>query len=360
MNWGTDTEEKEWANYRINEGKGVLMWDNLNGPFSQNTMGYASSSNINRTDFENHVGFTERRNISYGESHDEERVMYKNILYGTTNGVYNVKTLSTALERQKAFGAVLLSVPGPKMIWQFGELGYDLGINRCPNGTYSTGCRTDPKPSAFDPSLNYFNDSQRKAIYDIWTKILAIRLNNDVFNSKTFEVNSGDLLPRIYIWNDALPSSALKNVVVLANFTISSQNVIPYFPYTGTWYNLMNNTSISVTNTSTPITLQPGEFRIFGNATALATTEVKTLSAHQLSLEVVQNPIANKTLHIRFRNAQNAMWYLYDMTGKMLASDKIRTNSGEERISVHEFSSGAYMLMLKSEQGVAVNKVMIP
>ena len=31
---------------------------------------------VNRADFENH-GFTERRNKTYGESHDEERLMYR-------------------------------------------------------------------------------------------------------------------------------------------------------------------------------------------------------------------------------------------------------------------------------------------
>ena len=181
--------------------------DNINGPYSQNTMGFSSSSNINRVDFENHIGFSERRNVTYGESHDEERLMYKNLQYGATNGSYNVKTLATALERQKAYASVLFTVPGPKMIWEFGELGYDYGINRCTNGTYSTGCRTDPKPSAFDPSLNYFANTQRKAVYDVWAKILSLRMNNIVFNTKTFDVNSGDLLPRIYIWNDTLPVS---------------------------------------------------------------------------------------------------------------------------------------------------------
>ena len=92
---GTDTEEQQWANYRIGEGKGVITWDNLNYAYYQNTMGFATGSNINRADYENH-GFTERRNKTYGESHDEERLMYKNLTSGNTNGTYNVKTLSTA------------------------------------------------------------------------------------------------------------------------------------------------------------------------------------------------------------------------------------------------------------------------
>jgi hypothetical protein len=52
---GTDNEEKEWANYRVGEGKGVILWDNLNRPYNQNTMGYTTDSTINRADFENHA-----------------------------------------------------------------------------------------------------------------------------------------------------------------------------------------------------------------------------------------------------------------------------------------------------------------
>ena len=354
---GTDSEEQQWANYRIGEGKGVITWDNLNYAYYQNTMGFATGSNINRADYENH-GFTERRNKTYGESHDEERLMYKNLTSGNTNGTYNVKTLSTALERQKTFAATLFTIPGPKMIWQFGELGYDLSINRCTNGTINNGCRTDPKPSAFSTTLNYYNDPQRKAVYDTWAKIINLRVNNEVFNTKTFNINSGDLMPRIYIWNDALPSTSLKNVVVLANFTLSSQNIIPNFPYTGTWYNLMDNSTLNVTNTTSPVTLNPGEFRIFGNATALSTNDMVKPSQSQ-KLEVLQNPTTNGVIQVRYSNAKGGNLYLYDLSGKMLKTQKVSANSGDDTISVSNLQSGNYLLMLKSDQGMSVSKVMI-
>ena len=356
---GTDNEEKEWANYRIGEGKGVIMWDNINGPYSQNTMGFSSNSNINRVDFENHIGFSERRNVTYGESHDEERLMYKNLQFGATNGSYNVKTLATALERQKAYASVLFTVPGPKMIWEFGELGYDYGINRCTNGTYSTGCRTDPKPSAFDPSLNYFANTQRKAVYDVWAKILSLRMNNIVFSTKTFDVNSGDLLPRIYIWNDTLPSTMLKNVVVLANFNTSVQNITPYFPYTGTWYNLMDSSTYNVTSTTTPISLQPGEFRIYGNAAPVLATDDVTKPIQTQKFEILQNPVTNGTAQIKYSNAKGGTLYIYDMTGKMLKTQKVKAGSGEETISVSTLQKGIYMIMLKSEQGMSTSKLIV-
>ena len=356
---GTDNEEKEWANYRVGEGKGVILWDNLNRPYYQNTMGFTTDSTINRADFENHVGFTERRNITYGESHDEERLMYKNLNYGNTGSGYDVKILSTALDRQKAYAAILFPIPGPKMLWQFGELGYEYGINRCENGTYSNDCRTSPKPNAF--TLNYFTNTQRKAIYDTWAKIISLKLNNEVFNTKTFTINSGDLKPRIYIWNDALASGALKSVVIFANLTTTAQAVAPLFPNTGTWYNLMdNNSTLNVTATDSSFTynLQPGEFRIFGNGAALATNEV-TSSAKKQTLTIVQNPVSNGQATIRYTNAKGGTVYLYDLNGKMLKTQKVKQNSGDETISVSGLQSGIYLLMLKSELGMTVSKLLI-
>lgn len=355
---GTDVEEKEWANYRIGEGKGVMTWDRLNDNIYQNTMGFSSNSNYNRIDFENHAGFSERRNISYGESHDEERIMYKNLNFGGSSGSYNVKTLATALERQKTYAAAFFTVPGPKMIWEFGELGYDLSINRCTNGTVNSNCRTDPKPSAFDTSMNYFTNAQRKAVYDMWAKIIALRVNNSVFNTKTFDINTGDLMPRFYIWNDTLPSTMLKNVVVLANFQLTTQNITPYFPYTGTWYNLIDNTTISVTNTTSPITLNPGEFRIFGNSTALATNDAVKPNQTQ-TLEILQNPITNGVANIRYTNAKGGNLYLYDVTGKMLKTQKVKGNNSDDTLSITNLKSGVYMLMLKSDQGMSVSKLIV-
>lgn len=356
---GTDAEQQQWANYRIDEGKGVILWDKLTTQYNQNTMGYADNSNFNQVNFENH-GYTGRRDESYAESHDEERLMYKNEQFGNASGSYNVKTVATALKRQQALGAVLLAVPGPKQIWQFGELGYDISINQCYDGTVKTdgSCKLDPKPSAL--ALGFQSDFSRKALYQAWAKILQIRLSNEVFNTRTFTVESGNLMPRIYIWNDNLPASSLKNVVILANFDVVAQNIVPDFPYAGQWYNLMNNSSFQVTNTSTPITLQPGEFRIFGNAQAnLATDEVST-DSNAVFVQVIQNPIQSGRIQLRYRNAKGGVLNMFDLAGHLVKSVKTTQDSGDQEISAGSLSSGMYLIQLKSNKGTSVTKAIIP
>ena len=133
-------------------------------------MGYASDSNF---DWLKHTvkGFTKKHLVAYAESHDEERMMYKNLQYGASSGTYNVKDLKTSLERQKALGAVLFTIPGPKMLWQFGELGYDYSINHCQDETNSDGCRTNPKP--IPSEIGYLTNTDRKSVYDVWAKIIG-------------------------------------------------------------------------------------------------------------------------------------------------------------------------------------------
>lgn len=359
---GTDSEEGQWANYRIGEGKGVMMWDKQTNPYNQNTMGFAENSNFSRVKYSAH-GFSGLRADSYGESHDEERIMYRNINFGASTTGYSTRDLNNALQRQKAYGAVFLTVPGPKMIWQFAELGFDKSIYTCEDGiTVNTesdsapgDCKLSPKPSAF--GLNYDTDAARKSVYDTWAKILELRLSLDVFNTKTFNVESGNLMPRLFIYNDA-SSGALKNVVVLANFTLTSQNIVPNFPYGGNWYNLMDNTSMSVTDLVAPITIEPGGFRIFGNASALATDEVGA-SKNAVSLVLTQNPVTNGNATIRYTNAKNGSLAIYDLTGSLVKTVKVSKDNGDETISVNGLKSGMYLLQLKSEKGVAVTKMMV-
>lgn len=358
---GGEAEESQWANYKLAEGKGIMMWDKLTGPYNENTMGFAPNSNFNRVNYQAH-NFQERRAISYGESHDEERLMYKNITYGISAGSYNVRDLATALERQKSYGAVFLTVPGPKMIWQFAELGFDKSIFTCEDGTVNDesadrpgDCKLSPKPSAF--GLAYDQNADRKSVYDTWAKIISLKLSNDVFNTKTFTVESGNLMPRIFIYNNATPS-ALKNVVVLANFTTASQNIVPDFPYTGTWVNLMDNNSLTVSSVKAPITIEAGGFRIFGNSAALATDEVVG-SKNQVSLKLTQNPVTNGNANIRYTNAQNGTIAIYDLAGTLVKTVKATKDNGEDSISVQGLTAGIYLIQLKSDKGVAVTKMIV-
>ncbi len=269
---GTDSEEQQWANYKADEGKGVMMWGKMTDPYNQLTMGYTDNSNINRVGHVSH-GFSAKRVVGYAESHDEERLMYKNLQYGNSdNASHNVKNLDIALNRMKTLGAVLLPVPGPKMIWHFGELGWEYSIFTCNNGTVNPpggtdgDCKLDTKPQP-QWTGNWTADVQRMAVYNTWARLIDLKKNQDVFEGdyQIAPASGTSLTPKIHIWNDEVPATDLKDVVIISNFSVTSQNINPQFPYTGTWYNLMNNSEIQVTDVNAVINLPAGEFRIYGN-----------------------------------------------------------------------------------------------
>ncbi|MBC7557315.1 MAG: T9SS type A sorting domain-containing protein, partial [Chryseobacterium sp.] len=258
----------------------------------------------------------------------------------------------------KAFGAIFLPIPGPKMIWQFGELGYDFGINRCVDGTYNNNCRLDEKPVAF--SLGYDQDLVRKSVYDTWAKILQIRLANPVFDTKTFSINSGDLMPRIYIYDNSLDASKLKDVVILANLTLTAQNINPNLPYAGTWYNLMDNSVRNFAATNTPVSLQPGDFIILGNKPSgtLATDETNA-TENSVKIQLEQNPVSNGEARLKLSNAKNGMIAIYDLSGKLIKSAKAEFDNGTQLLPLNSVKSGMYLIQLKTDKGNAITKMIV-
>ena len=345
---GQDSEEQQWANYRIGEGKGIMMWGKMTDPYNELTMGQSGDKNFDRMGYSAH-GFTDKRLVGYAECHDEERLMYKNLQYGnTSNSSHNVQDLPVALSRMSALGAVTIPIPGPKMIWHFGDLGMDNSLYTCTDGTVNDpDCRlaTKPQPQWVE---NWLSDADRSQIYNDWAKIINLKKQEPVFEGE-YSINSGTLTPRIYIWDNSLPTSELKNVVIIANFDVTTQNVVPDFPYTGMWYNLMTGTSFNVTNTATPISLGAGEFRIFGNQEAVLDV------SDELSLDnylIYPNPV---TEFFTIDKQVNRL-SIYDMTGKLVKNFVSNTNN---TYSVSDLSPALYFIKIETDLGVKTQRLLI-
>jgi hypothetical protein len=204
------------------------------------------------------------------ESHDEERLMFKNLEYGNSSGNYNIKDLPIAIQRIKLAGAFYLTIPGPKMIWEFGELGYDYSINwPC----MTEECRLDPKP----PRWDYFDDGNRKNLYKVFQALIKLR-KYDAFHSDNYSYSLNTYAKRLTINHPAM------NVNIFGNFNVISMNINPQFPNTGWWYDYFSGDSILVNNTQDQIFLEPGEFHIY-TTVKLPTPEQGIL----LNLEVINN-----------------------------------------------------------------------
>ena len=146
---------------------------------------------------------------------------------------------TVAMRRAGASAAFFLTVPGPKMIWQFGEIGYDYSID------YND--RTGEKPVVTD---QYMAVPERKALYDTYAALLKFRKDNPRFFDK--DAN--------FTWT---PSGAVKKITctvdgksfhVVGNF---GKGQTTYTVPTGTWTDQINGGTVSGT-----ITLKEGEFRL--------------------------------------------------------------------------------------------------
>tara|TARA_B110001450_G_scaffold41472_1_gene37467 strand:+ start:14295 stop:17078 length:2784 start_codon:yes stop_codon:yes gene_type:complete len=337
---GTNNEETEWVNYRLGEGKGIMVWGNHNNNYNQATMGFNNNSDFSWISYKNR-GWSVPANLSYMESHDEERLMYKNIQFGNSNGSYNVKTSTTALDRMELAGAFYFTVPGPKMIWQFGELGYDISINQ--------NDRTGNKPIKWE----YFDDQNRKDIYNTWAKLISLKLNYNIFETSDFtlDVSNANGLKKIHLTNPS--ATDIQNIVIIGNFGVTTQNITPFFQQTGTWYNLLDdNTTITVTNTTASISLAPGEFKVYGNKPATLSNEDITLEKN--SLQLYPNPTSSSfSLSKEIQEVS-----VFDITGKQV---KKFTKNGIKKNAyfITNLKTGIYFVRIKENSNKITTKKLI-
>ena len=247
------------------------------------------------------------------------------------------------------------------MLWHFAELGMDISIWTCDNGVVNTDydgnndgdCKLSTKPQPQWVN-NWTNDPNRSQVFNDWSRLNDLKINEDVFEGD-YSIDSGDLTPRIFIWNDAIPATELKNVVILANFDLTAQNIVPDFPYTGTWYDLMdetNSTSINVTNTAATINIPAGEFRIFGNAApqSLSTTSFNV----EDSIKLYPNPTKTTfSVNIKLNNVS-----IIDVSGKEIKSFNGDFEKGHT-FNVEGISEGLYLIQLENENGQSSTQKLI-
>ncbi|MDE7438136.1 MAG: hypothetical protein K2M93_06580, partial [Muribaculaceae bacterium] len=150
---------------------GELNWANVNNAGCQFAMGWSSESNLNRMwakDDSRTLGST----VSYLESHDEQRLAYKQDQYGAAGVKGNAEA---SCQRLGAAAAQMILVPGSHMIWQFSEMG-----NAQNTKTLSGGNDTDPK------IVNWalLDEPNHKGLFDSYQQLIRLRLDNpELFRS---------------------------------------------------------------------------------------------------------------------------------------------------------------------------------
>jgi glycosidase len=335
---------------------GMLLWGNNTYNFKE-----AAKGNIGNSNFEGAIasvrGWTNPHLVSYMESHDEERIVYEALTNGRTGPSYNIKDTATALKRMELDAAFFLMIPGPKMIWQFGELGYHYPINLCENGTIDNGCRLSPKPIRWD----FLNDPRRKAVHTTYTKLINLR-HDPAF---TYAFTNGVVersLSSSFKWMKV--SGDTNYIVVVGNFDIVPVTGSVAFQLPGIWTDHLAGTSFNATGALQQMTLQPGEFHVY----TLHTTSVVAVPGLRVSGTVMDaraypNPARNNLrLDLYLPESGNTEIELINNAGQSLGFVKKGfMTRGEHTVLVQtsDKAKGSCFIKIKNKAGIKVLPVIL-
>lgn len=316
--FGATSEEKVLAD------SGMMVWGNMNYAFSQAAMSVQSGSDFTNLTSQSR-GWTQPRVVGYMESHDEDRMAYRALTYGS-NGLSTDSLLR--MKQLAANAALFLMTPGPKMIWQFGELGYDVSIDY--NG------RLGKKPLHWD----YYESAPRRELFDTYSKLLSLRNQNPLMFSQP---TSWDMKAGFVNWTggrrEFLTDGSLSAIVV-ANYTGTTITCYPLFTKTGNWYDLMTGLPLNVTDVAMTLSLAPGEFRVF---TDQFVNGLDVESSKNRCI-LYPNPTVGK---IGFHGPEVVSAEIFALNGSKLL--QLRLNNQEADVT--ELPSGLYICRLRLVDG---------
>lgn len=321
---------------------GFMLWGNHNYNYNEATMGYISNSNFEWIDYKKR-NWAQPKVMGYMESHDEERLMYKNGLYGNSSGGYNVRDLNTALARMELAGNFFFTIPGPKMVWQFGERGYDVSID--------DPCRVCNKP----PRWYYMNDPERQRLYKVWSALIHLKTSQPVFNTTNYTHSLGGSVKRHYL-NDAS-----MDVAVFGNFDVNPQTFNANFQHGGWWYEYWSGDSMNVSNTAMQFTFTTGEYRLYTTIRLPKpdTSFVLEVPEHRFGtqgdLQLWPNPAADQVqIAYDLPVSGTTSVGLYDLHGRLLRSIPHGWQvQGAHRLDfdLHDLPSGNYLIRVQHTDG---------
>lgn len=336
--FGSAEEEKELSD------AGMMLWGNMHGVYKDAALG--KDTNFSRTYYKAR-NWVNNNLVTYMESHDEERLMIEALANGMSSGSYNIKKLSTALDRMKLVSSFHFLVPGAKMVWQFGELGYDYSINTCPDGSIKPDCRVSAKPVKWD----YLAQQERAKLNKVYSKLFELR-KTEAFREGEFEWSPAGLQKRISISHTSM------DILLFGNFATTEASYAPKFPAKGWWYDYLSGDSIDVQETDKAFTLKPGEFHIYTNKRITLTDEDLVPFKSQIVLNTentgVENistvyPNPNKGSVVITNVERIREINIYDLSGKSVKTHIVQEN-GQFKVNFQQAPKGVYVMEIKSRR----------
>jgi len=346
-------EEKELAEY------GMMLWGNMHFNYKDAVLGFVNGSDFTGISYQAR-NWEVPHLVGYMESHDEERLMYDAQEFGNQQSGHNIQNVGTALERVKMAAAFLIPVPGPKMIWQFGEFGYDISLEF--NG------RTGEKPTRWE----YLQDSARLQLFEVFANLNKLKTSHEVFRTTNFTLAANTSIKRLALEGQDM------DVVIVGNFGMVRQfNVNVAFTQNGTWYDYFSGDTLAVNGNSASLELQPSQFHVFtsqrlespeNNPTPWELYEDRTqeptgLEETAFSQEMVlyPNPGSGRFM-LQWGRPTNAPTYVkvQNTQGQTVYSQQFdRLGLREAALNLDQLPTGLYLVEVKSGNRHGLKRLMV-
>jgi len=335
--WCDNNEEEQLADY------GCMLWGNVTHGYQNSGKGFPANSSLTNGIYTNRT-WSQPHLISYMESHDEQRLMYESITFGNaSNPAHNAKDPYTALGRMQGLAVTFLSQPGPRMIWQFGEYGYDINIDY--------PCRVCNKPILW----NYLQQGRRQQLLDVYTAMLTLRNNYETFRSLDFQASLGAGIKRMIMNHPTM------NGLSLVNIDVNASSAIPAFQHTGMWYEYFTGDSLNVTNVNASIPLQPGEYRVYTDVPLpkpyiTSVASIEDLENPSFDFSVFPVPFeSDLTIKLISQDFQSLEVQVFDAQGILLKSQRTMAMVGANEVHLNSLilPSGTYLILVKLGNSIA-------
>ncbi|MBL6645948.1 MAG: hypothetical protein ISP55_05810 [Flavobacteriales bacterium] len=266
---GDNAEETALAN------GGFMLWGKSTSAFAEAILGYGGDFSWASWQAR---GWSWPNLVAYMESHDEQRIAHDLLLYGNAFGGYDAKLLGTAMDRLAMGHAFLMAMPGPKMMYQWGEFGYDVSIFDCGNGTYTESCKLDEKP---EPWQDRALVAERQGLARKIKNVCDLKREEPVFGTYDYNIDFGGMGKRLHLYSPG------QNVVLCGNFDVVGLDMVPGFPHLGTWTDALTGDTHEVTDLGATFYFAPGQYHLW-----MDTPVVPVSPTAPLPLEVVCNDAA--------------------------------------------------------------------
>jgi len=313
-----NTEEKELAAY------GMMPWGKQYTPFSNAITGNSAGSGFSAGTAAV-LGWTVNNRMLYMESHDEERMAYAASIKGPAT-----TDLALRMKRCGLGAAFLFCMPGPRMMWEFGEMGYDYSILY---SSVSSSLVAGQEPYSKPPRWDYLNVPERQGLFTVYKTILNFRnLYSQVISDGVYSGNvDGWPVRTIAINHPDL------NFILMGNFgDVPALQLAPSV----VWFDLFTgNAGASM------FYLQPGEFRLYtSKKIAIPVTEINSPVSENEPV-FYPNPAVDK-IYIKYPMAEQADIFTTD--GIVITSEPVVNGY----VNISSLQQGMYLMRLTNKEKI--------